>query len=67
LQGATTFLKTGYRDMGKGRFLSADGLRQIRWGSHELNPLDMHIHFEHYDLPWDIGGKVIESTYTLIR
>jgi len=53
--------------MGKGRFLSADGLRQIRWGIHELNPLDMHIHFEHYDLPWDIGGKVIESTYTMIR
>ncbi len=60
LQGAITFLRSGYRDMGKGRFLSADGLRQIRWGIHELNPLDMHIHFEHYDLPWDIEGKVIE-------
>jgi len=67
LDGAIAFLKPGYRDMGRGRFLSADGLRQIRWGAHELNPANMHIHFEHYDIPWDIGGTLIESTFTLIR
>lgn len=67
LEGAIEFLQVGYRDMGRGRFLSDDGLRQIRLGSHELNPANLHIHFEHYDIPWDIGGTLIESTFTLIR
>jgi hypothetical protein len=67
LDGAIAYLGKGYRDMGLGRYLSADGLRQIRLGAHELNPANMHIHFEHYNIPWDLGGKLIESTFTLIR
>ncbi len=67
LDRAITYLGKGYRDMGLGRYLSEDGLRQVRLGAHELNPANMHIHFEHYNIPWDLGGRLIESTFTLIR
>ena len=68
LDGATAYLGANYRDMGKGRYLSADGLRQVRLGNHEVkDPKNLHIHFEHYDVPARQGGSVVESNFTVIK
>lgn len=53
LETANQFLGPGYRDMGGGRFLSQDGLRQVRLTDADLahprqNP---HINFETYNQP----------------
>jgi RHS repeat-associated protein len=42
------------------RFLSADGLRSLRFGIHETRGKVLHGHFEAYD---KAGGKVIENEY----
>ena len=68
LVGAEQYLGPNYRDMGDGRYLSSDGMRQVRLGNHELkDPQNLHIHFEHYNVPWMQGGKVVESGFTAIR
>ncbi|MCU0494066.1 MAG: hypothetical protein MUD01_20950 [Chloroflexaceae bacterium] len=36
LDSAETFLGPGYRDLGNGRFVSADGLRQVRMGDNDI-------------------------------
>lgn len=36
LDAAEGFLGKGYRDMGGGRFVSADGLRQVRMGDSDI-------------------------------
>jgi RHS repeat-associated protein len=53
LRTATDFLGPGYRDMGDGRFLSADGLRQVRLTDRDLaNPSqNPHMNFETYRDP----------------
>ncbi|MFC4107026.1 polymorphic toxin-type HINT domain-containing protein [Micromonospora zhanjiangensis] len=53
METAAEFVGPGYRDMGGGRFLSKDGLRQVRLTDADLahprqNP---HINFETYDSP----------------
>ncbi len=60
LSGAADWLGPGYRDMGKGRFLSADGLRQFRMGLDELvKSVEQHVHFEQLD-----GlGNITESNW----
>ena len=68
LDGAETFLGPGYNSLANGRYVSADGMRQVRLGTHELkDPLQQHIHFEAYDVPADLGGHIIESTFTLLQ
>lgn len=62
LKSGLKWLGEGYKDMGGGRYLSKDGLRQIRYGKHETSGKDHHGHFEAYDKPADQGGKVIENT-----
>ncbi|MGH7517999.1 MAG: RHS repeat-associated core domain-containing protein [Gemmatimonadales bacterium] len=59
LRSAEEYLADGYRDLGRGRFVSRDGLRQVRLGPHEVNGPQMHGHFEAYDRA---GGRVIENT-----
>lgn len=59
LDTAIEFLGPGYRDMGDGRFLSADGLRQVRMTDRDLqhptqNP---HINFETYRNPIGPGRR----------
>ena len=49
LDAAIEFLDKGYKDMGNGRFLSQDGLRQVRMGDSDLRGLHAggrHINFE---------------------
>jgi RHS repeat-associated protein len=62
LNSAMNWLREGYKDMGSGRYLSADGLRQVRYGNHETDPRKRHHgHFESYDKPADKGGVVTET------
>jgi RHS repeat-associated protein len=49
LDTALKFLGEGYQDMGKGRFISADGLRQVRMGDADILGLHgkgPHINFD---------------------
>lgn len=55
------YIGPSYREipLNSGRFVSADGLRQVRFGVHETRGPGIHGHFEAYDHP---GGHVIENT-----
>ncbi len=46
LSAAEKFLGTGYRDMGNGRFLSADGTKQVRMGNSDIIGQRPHMNFE---------------------
>jgi hypothetical protein len=44
---AEDFLGQGYKEVEKGRFVSEDGLRQVRMGEHELSGKErLHLNFE---------------------
>ncbi len=66
MQAAEKWLGKGYRDMGGGRFVSRDGLRQFRYRKHEVrNALNHHAHFEAYT---HVGGTLSEkSVVTVIK
>ncbi|MGH8550152.1 MAG: hypothetical protein ACRERU_16425, partial [Methylococcales bacterium] len=63
LNATEKFLGKGYKEISPGRFVSADSLRQVRFGPHEVKGPGMHAHFEAYNQP---GGKVIENKRVLI-
>jgi hypothetical protein len=46
LDAATEFLGPKYKDMGDGRYLSADGTRQVRMGDGDILHKTPHINFE---------------------
>ncbi|GIX00650.1 MAG: hypothetical protein KatS3mg111_3982 [Pirellulaceae bacterium] len=59
LDRAIDYLGPGYRELSPGRYVSADGLRQFRYGAHEIrNPANHHAHFE----ALDEFGRVIENS-----
>jgi RHS repeat-associated protein len=59
---ALRWLGPGYTEPSPGRFLSSDGLWQVRFGAHEARDLaDLHGHFEVYDVPASRGGQVVEN------
>ncbi|WP_244991259.1 RHS repeat-associated core domain-containing protein [Saccharothrix coeruleofusca] len=68
---AAEFVGPGYRDMGGGRFLSSDGLRQVRLTDADLahprqNP---HINFETYSSPIGPGvrgGKPVSNIHIFL-
>lgn len=67
LKTAEKFLDKGYKEISPGRYISKDGLRQIRYGIHEVESAVHHAHFEAYN---HAGGKIIEnaaSTYNRLR
>jgi hypothetical protein len=67
LRTALTFLGKGSKEVSKGRYVSADGLRQVRFGDHETkDPSNVHAHYESYDKPAGQGGKVTESSTVTI-
>ncbi|MFT6971227.1 MAG: hypothetical protein ACJAXX_001796 [Roseivirga sp.] len=67
MTAAKKFLESGYKEVSPGRFISRDGLRQIRFGAHELKSIgNLHIHFEAFNIPYWSGGKIVESTSTKI-
>lgn len=64
LDAAEDYLGPGYKSLPNGRYVSADGLRQVRYGKHETSSKLHHGHFEAYDKP---GGRVIENTMVEIH
>ncbi|GEM_PF-3878298 len=62
LDAAENWLGEGYFVYPNGRYVSKDGMRQIRYGKHETkNPNNQHGHFEAYDKPAQNGGEVLET------
>lgn len=59
---AQQYLGAGYAEVSPGRYVSADGMRQVRYGEHETRGVRHHAHFEAYDRPYHRGGRVIENT-----
>ncbi|MEU1723346.1 hypothetical protein [Nonomuraea sp. NPDC005692] len=59
LDTATNFLGSDYQDMGRGRFLSKDGVRQVRMTDADLahRRQDPHINFETYEQPIGPGVR----------
>ena len=66
MDASQKWLGAGYKDMGNGRFVSEDGLRQVRFGAHELGSNALHIHFEAYNAPYWNGGSVVENSRIFI-
>jgi RHS repeat-associated protein len=64
LESAMKYLGPGYKEVSPGRFVSADGMRQVRFGAHETRGSNLHGHFEAYDMP---GGRVVENSVVKIR
>ncbi len=62
LDTAKAWLGPGSQEIGPGRHLSEDGLRQVRYGKHEVSSKKHHIHFEAYDQPARAGGKIVETS-----
>ena len=60
------YLGPGYREVSAGRYVSADGLRQVRFGAHEVRGPHLHGHFEAFDAPYGKGGRVVENTLVRI-
>ena len=60
---AEKWLGRGYKDMGSGRYVSKDEVRQFRYGKHKTKNLgNHHAHFETYDKSLNEGGKLIEKS-----
>jgi hypothetical protein len=56
---ALKYLGPGYKELSPGRYVSSDGMRQVRFGAHETRGPGLHAHFEAYDMA---GGRVIENS-----
>jgi len=62
LRQAENYLGRGYKEVSPGRYVSADGTRQFRYGVHETrNPANHHAHFESLQ-----GGRVTENAVVKI-
>ena len=59
LDEALNYLGKGYKELSPGRYVSADGLRQVRFGAHEVAGPTLHGHFEAFNRA---GGQIIENT-----
>jgi len=58
------YLGEGYREVSPGRYVSVDGLRQVRYGRHEVRvPGNHHVHFE----ALDELGRVVENAVVRIE
>ena len=63
LNSAEKWLGENYKSYPNGRYISQDGMRQVRYGHHETNSSTHHGHFESYDKP---NGRVIENSVVTI-
>jgi len=61
LNSAERYLGAGYQEVSPGRFVSADGRRQVRFGVHETRGPQMYAHFEALE-----RGRVIENARVII-
>jgi hypothetical protein len=68
LDTAQKWLGEGAKEVKPGRWVSQDGLRQFRFGSHETtNPRNIHAHFEAYDRPATDGGRLTENAVVKVE
>lgn len=66
LRQAENYLGAGYREVSPGRYVSADGTRQFRYGAHETrNATNHHAHFE--SLEKKIGFLHLEDDRSLLQ
>jgi len=68
LDTAEIFLGPGYKDMGRGRFLSADGTRQVRMTNADLTSINNHAGAPHINFEYLIPnprnpGKMIPNKH----
>ena len=63
LDAAQKYLGPGSKELSPGRWASADGMRQVRFGAHETRGPGLHAHFEAYDMA---GGRVVENSVVRI-
>lgn len=61
LDASETWLGAGSKEATPGRWVSKDGMRQVRYGTHESTSKTHHGHFESYDKPASQGGKVSQN------
>ena len=67
LDAATDFLGPGYQDMGKGRFKSADGLRQVRMGDGDIGVTQPHIYFETLQVDQQTGRmRIVDNLHVYL-
>ncbi|HUX80685.1 MAG TPA: hypothetical protein VMW10_13220 [Alphaproteobacteria bacterium] len=62
LDAAIKYLGKDYKTLPNGRYVSKDGLRQVRYGRPEVKNKH-HAHFEAYDKP---NGRIIENSHVEI-
>ncbi len=67
INSAERWLGDKYHSLRGGRYVSEDGMRQVRYGNHETTTPVHHGHFEAYDKPANQGGSVIENTRVRIE
>jgi hypothetical protein len=68
LDTAQKWLGEGAKEVKPRRWVSQDGLRQFRFGSHETkNPENIHAHFEVYDRPATDGGRLTENAVVKVE
>ena len=63
---AEKWLGKGHTEVSPGRWVSGDGLRQFRFGQHEVSSVQLHAHFESYGHSFFNGGRLTENTYVNI-
>jgi hypothetical protein len=66
LRAAQGFLGGDFIEASAGRFVSMDGMRQVRLGDHELRSHESHGHFEAYNYSYFEGGFIVETATVLI-
>ncbi|MCF0092487.1 tRNA(Glu)-specific nuclease WapA [Micromonospora sp. MH99] len=57
MTAAAKWLRPGYKYDNKGRYVSEDGQRVVRYGNHEVTSRTHHMHFEAVE-----NGRVVENT-----
>jgi hypothetical protein len=68
LDTAQKWLGEGGEKVKPGRWVSQDGLRQFRFGSHEAkNPENIHAHFAAYVRPATDGGRLTENAVVKVE
>ncbi len=60
---AMKYLGPGAKELSPGRYVSSDGMRQVRLGDHETRGPGLHGHFEAYNMT---GGRVVENSVVKI-
>lgn len=67
INSAEKWLGDNYQSLGNGHYVSDDGMKQVRYGRHEIATSVHHGDFETYDKPANQGVGVVENTRVRIE